>query len=844
MATNYHDVIGQLQAAGLIVDSIEPGKLVRCKVDGDHEKRGWYSLHEITLPDGEQALVGSFGIWYGDNNNAQKVQLRALELSPEQKAAYKARLAEDRKRAEGLRKSVARSASEKAERKWRELVVDGEHDYLQRKGVSGHGLRFAPAGTTIDYDIEGKVREVDVSHAMVIPMCDGPGQVWGLQFILSRTHHADRIDRIGRDKEFWPQGMEKAGKFHWIGGVPEHCILVCEGYATGATPHEATSLPVAVAFDAGNLLHVGQALRKKYKNARLVYLADDDAFATCPDKGCATRFVVADAPENCPACGKPHKRKNTGIDAARAAALATGGIVIAPKFADEASRRDTWLTSNRKLTDWNDLHALEGLAVVRSQIEAALEAEGVRARTAAPARRQAAQPGGGGGNVGRTPVDIRPVHTLTELLARFVIIYGEGDVVFDRELRKLVKLKDVQNLTLSREVYARWAESADRQFAMIENVGFDPTETDAMVTCNVYRGWPTTPREGSCELLLESLWYLCSAEQNAVEVYQWLLKWIAYPIQHPGAKMQSAVVVHGKQGMGKSQFFKALCRIYGDYALTINQSAVENPRNVWLASRLFILAEEVIARKELHHVKNALKDLITGDTVYVDPKFVNPYPERNHVNLVFLSNETTPVILEDDDRRHLVIWTPATPQSEDFYIRVAEEMANGGVAALHDRLLKLDLTGFTPHSRPPMTKAKQDLIDVSLDSTTRFWRALTRGEIEKIRNNTIALTKDLYALYRMWCSENGVHPAPLPKLTNTLEKKHGMVTARKRWYDGYATQGPHGVCIIPQEKPDGPGKTKLIAPERPVEKPEPEWIGAHVDAFRTAVKDYRSTANA
>lgn len=839
MAINYDDVCCQLQTAGLIIDSLVVGKLQRCKVEGDHEKRGWYSLHEVTLPGGDPVLVGSYGVWYGDDNGARKIELRRHPLTDDQKAAFRERLKEDRKRAEGIRRSVALAASEKAERKWRELLPDGEHDYLQRKGVAAHGVRFAPAGTTIDYEIDGTVREVDVSHAMAVPMCDGSGQVWGLQFISSRQHHAERIKRSGRDKDFWPQGMEKVGKFHWIGPVPDQCILVAEGYATAASIHEATGLPVAVAFDAGNLLHVGQALRKKYKRVRPVYLADDDAFATCPHKDCATRFVLADSPTACPACGQIHKRRNAGVERAQAAALATDGIVVAPRFSDETARRDAWLAGAKKLTDWNDLHAQEGLAVVRAQIEEALEAVGLRAAPA-PARRAAAPRQGGGGNYDRTPVEIRPVHTLGELLERFVIIYGEGDVVFDRELRKLVKLKDVQNLTLSREVYARWTESPDRAFAMLENVGFDPAGTDPMVTCNVYRGWPTTPKAGTCEMLLEALWHICSAEDNAEAVYDWLIKWLAYPIQNPGAKMQSAVVVHGKQGTGKSQFFKAICRIYGDYALTINQSAVENPRNVWLASRLFVLAEEVIARKELHHVKNALKDLITGDTVYVDPKFVNPYPERNHVNLVFLSNETMPVVLEDDDRRHLVVWMPA-PRDEYFYAAVEQEIEEGGIAALHHYLLNVPLDGFSTHTRPPMTKSKADLIDLSLDSTTRFWNALVRGELENIRPRTIALTKDLYQLYRTWCAEMGVHPAPLPRLMNTLEKKHGARLARKRWDDGVQEQGPHGMCLIPLF--DYKTNT-LIPPECPADKTEREWISAHVKAFRNAVRDYRSPVNA
>lgn len=836
MAVNYDDVVEQLQGAGLVFDTLLLGSLERCYVEGDREKRGWYSLHEITLPAGDQVIVGSYGVWQGNENNAQKVELKKFNLSDEQKSALRERLKADRKRAEGLRKAQAEAASDKAERKWRELETSGEHDYLTRKGITAHGVRFAPAGTRIDYDIEGKIREADVAGAMCIPMCDTVGRVWGLQFILSRTHNAERIKRLDRDKEYWPQGLDKIGKFHWIGGIPDGVLLIAEGYATAASPHAATGLPVATAFDAGNLVHVAQALRKKYRRAVIGILADDDAFGKCPNPECQTRLVIADG-DTCPACGQLHNRKNAGIAAAEAAALAVQGFVIAPKFADEAARRAAWLEHARKLTDWNDLHALEGLAVVRAQIDAALESRGI---TPAPARRAAApaKGAGGKGSTARTPTEIRPVSGLAELLERFVVIYGEGDVVFDRHLRKLVKFKDVMNITLSREVYSRWSESPDRQFAMLENVGFDPTETETMITCNVYRGWPTVPRAGSCERLLESLWYTCSAEPNANEVYDWILKWLAYPIQHPGAKMQTACVIHGEQGIGKSQFFKAVCRIYGDYALTINQSAVENPRNVWLASRLFVLAEEVIARKELHHVKNALKDLITGDTVYVDPKFVNPYPERNHVNLVFLSNEVMPVVLEDRDRRHLVIWTPSEPLSDDFYREVAEEADNGGIAALHHYLSTLDLGDFTPHSKPPMTRSKEDLVDLSLDSTTRFWRALTAGEIDHIRPGTLARAEHLFSLYRYWCAQIGVHAAPQPKLINTLAKKHGMPAHRKRWNDGVKVSGPHSICWVPQQITEA-GKHRLVYPEQPADLSETEWTGRHVQAFERAVSDYR-----
>ena len=53
-------------------------------------------------------------------------------------------------------------------------------------------------------------------------------------------------------------------------------LLLGEGYATCATLHEATGLPVAVCFDAGNLVHVAKALRQLHPAALLLVCGDDD----------------------------------------------------------------------------------------------------------------------------------------------------------------------------------------------------------------------------------------------------------------------------------------------------------------------------------------------------------------------------------------------------------------------------------------------------------------------------------------------------------------------------------------------------------------------------------------
>src|SRR5690606_24554179 len=228
----------------------------RCKVEGDREKRGWYILHEFTTTAGDVLIVGSYGVWRGSENHAQKIELRKTEITEEQRRALKLRLAEDRKRADAVRRREAERAAERAATMWGRLEPDGDSDYLAAKKVQGYGLRYTPTGTA------------------VLPVLDTSGRIHALQFLRTAST-ARKAKRPA--KEFWPAGGAKKGHFHLIGS-PDWVVLVAEGYATAASLHMATGHAVAVAFDANNLMPVAEALKKRYPRTRILICADDDAW--------------------------------------------------------------------------------------------------------------------------------------------------------------------------------------------------------------------------------------------------------------------------------------------------------------------------------------------------------------------------------------------------------------------------------------------------------------------------------------------------------------------------------------------------------------------------------------
>ena len=794
-ASNYDDVLGQLHAIGLIVDRLETGsnRPVRCKVEGDRERRGWYILHEIYV-DGDTLIVGSFGVWRGNENNAQKVELGKREISAEQREALRRRLAEDRKRADAALKATQARAADRATAAWSQLLTDGDCDYLDEKRVVGYGLRYTKHGTG------------------VVPLLDTAGRIHGLQFLRTRAQ-----SRQGKRpaKEFWPPGLAKKGHFHLIGS-PSWVVLVAEGYSTGATLHMATGYPVAIAFDAGNLLSVTEALKKRYPRTKILICADDDILGRCKHAECRAHMVLTQHPKECPECSREHGYLNAGVNQASAAALAVSGAWMVPAFAHSVA--DEWLADRSKLTDFNDLHEREGLHVVRVQVEAKLSA----LKWAAAAAGAATTTPSGGGDA------LRPIQTLEELRDRYALVYGHSSTVFDRKEHCLLSLSDMRDACIRRDLHRAWMELPDRALVRVSEVGFDPGTEDPQITCNLWGGWPTTPMAGNCERLLELLRYVCSAERRGEEVYQWILRWLAYPIQHPGAKMKSCLVLHGPQGTGKNLFFETVMSIYGQYGRVIGQDAVEDKFTDWASRKLFLIADEVAARSEVFHLKNKLKALITGDWIRINPKNVAAYDERNHVNLVFLSNEAMPVALEEDDRRHCVVWTP--PERERaFYDAVLEEIRSGGAAALHEYLLHLDLGDFRNGSRPPDTEAKDELIGLGLDSPQRFYDDAHMGEVPGIKPMP-ALATDWYEAYKRWCTQNGHRAAPMPKFVNALARKRAAPTVRKRYLLGQTERGPHAILMMGNSTP-------------PEDRAEKLWLGERVAAFRACLSEFKGSAS-
>ena len=203
---------------------------------------------------------------------------------------------------------------------------------------------------------------------------------------------------------------------------------------------------------------------------------------------------------------------------------------------------------------------------------------------------------------------------------------------------------------------------------------------------------------------------------NNEEIYQFVLNWIAYIIQNPGKKTEIALILKGLQGIGKNRFTDALCELLAGYStknITDISELTGTFNSVVEGRMLLILNEMKNCGDERMANFNALKSVITDNTIRINEKLQPRRDAENVANFIFCTNNAFPVKIEAGDRRYCVLQVNGKYKEDFDYFKT---LCDGFDAEFYDNLLtffiKRDLTNFNVR-KLPMTEAKQDLIDAS-----------------------------------------------------------------------------------------------------------------------------------
>ena len=233
-------------------------------------------------------------------------------------------------------------------------------------------------------------------------------------------------------------------------------------------------------------------------------------------------------------------------------------------------------------------------------------------------------------------------------------------------------------------------------------------ETPRKSKYNIWQGWGCEPKKGSVQPFLDLIDHLFTGSTDAER--EWFLKWLAYPLQHPGTKLFTAAVIHGtRHGTGKSLLGYTMGRIYGKNFAEISEKDLHSSFNEWSEAKQFVLGDDVTGSNRRQDA-DMLKKLITQQELRVNMKFLPTYVVPDCINYLFTSNHPDAFFLEDDDRRYFIHEVIVGPLGEEFYDKYMAWLNNGGAANMFYYLLHLNLKGFNPAATALKTMAKDRMI--------------------------------------------------------------------------------------------------------------------------------------
>lgn len=443
----------------------------------------------------------------------------------------------------------------------------------------------------------------------------------------------------------------------------------------------------------------------------------------------------------------------------------------------------------------------------------------------------------------KSEIDKQAAAEIPDLIARYVHLEGtlESWDTVNRERIKNIAVREAYP-----NQYEIWFKSPHRRMIHHRDLVFDPTNSAKEHQINRFTGLeveaasdPDAPEMLlnlkdaylKCQSFIDLLRHLSAGEDIA---FGWLIRWLAYPLQHKGAKMASSVLVHGNiHGAGKSLFFGGIMeKVYTKYHKTLDQRDLESQYNDWADEVLFLLFEEIANNKTKHGMMGFIKHLITGSKLSIHQKFLSSMQQANHMNTVFLSNHTQPLPIEENDRRFLVLYPKSTVPKELLARVVADIRSPDAIEAFYTALLQIDLTGFDAHTQPPMTRAKREIIEYTRPGYDTFITQWVAGETDYPYCS--CTTMQLYGAYQKWSKVTNEHIVSLKRFMGEA-KKYGVVSSEKQehWRKPSATiQKKQSKVIIVGDMPEyTPDKNGDL-----VKTSKMDWLGADIEKFDNALE--------
>jgi len=267
------------------------------------------------------------------------------------------------------------------------------------------------------------------------------------------------------------------------------------------------------------------------------------------------------------------------------------------------------------------------------------------------------------------------------------------------------------------------------------------------------------------------VWCSCDEIQ-----YKYILSWWAQIIQTPYKKTQTAIVLLGEQGGGKSLPIDIMIKFIFGNEISLATSGINRITgnfNNSLKGKILTKVDEISninsGNENFHAVFDRLKDIITGESFECEQKGKDPFQIDNNNNFIFTSNNFNCLKIEETDRRlNVMIVDDKYIGNHDYFDNFCNVCFNQN-AGNHIFSYFMEYTNIVNLKKIPMTEVKKQMIQNSKANPLLF---LEDFEIKSdIEDNSKKISNEkIYGEYVNWCVKEGEKTFAKKTFLNTIKK--------------------------------------------------------------------------
>lgn len=341
-------------------------------------------------------------------------------------------------------------------------------------------------------------------------------------------------------------------------------------------------------------------------------------------------------------------------------------------------------------------------------------------------------------------------------VCRFLDDDGHGRKRLTRYTFRDFRAKFATDQVEGRSIADTWlAWPGRRQY---DRVVFRPREQVGPAELNLWRGFGVTAAPGRWDLIRDHLQHVvCGGRED---LFDYVVRWVARMVQRPNEPGDVAIVLRGKEGVGKSLVGRLIRRMMGQHGVAVSSARhVIGDFNGLLQDVIFLEASEAFFAGDRQGASK-LKALLTDDTLTLERKGADAVEWKNRIHCLMTSNEAWVVPAGPESRRFLIIDVNDRRRTDTSYFGplAAEIESDRAVGAFLHYLLDLDLAGFD-HRNFPRTAALADqrersltgVLAWALDVASRQGTIQTAGGPASWR--PFFATRELYEDYKAWVAD-------------------------------------------------------------------------------------------